>query len=112
MANTRFHDFRWVFLPYCIVKQPDGRYAFLNRDYKPVGMALPHHPEIKYEDHPVLVKVKGLTPLKARKLSWNGNGTVNEIYLYNDGSVPTQSTKNMSVYLEKLAILAKLKISY
>jgi len=32
------------------------------------------------------------------------------IYLYNDGCVPTESTEHMKNYLERLKILAKLKV--
>lgn len=31
-------DFLSFFMPYCLKKHPDGRYAVLNRKYKPVGM--------------------------------------------------------------------------
>jgi hypothetical protein len=53
-----FEDFRAVFLPYCLQKQSDGRYAILNRRYKPVGLTLKEF--VKYEDYPVCVELKGL----------------------------------------------------
>ncbi|GHT87533.1 hypothetical protein AGMMS49543_23840 [Betaproteobacteria bacterium] len=102
-------DFRSVFLPYCLKKQSDGRYAVLNREYKPVGFFTGSH--VTYEDHPVLVQIKGLTKAKATKLSWSGSEDTDEIFLYNDGCVPTHSKENMRAYLAKLEILAGLSVA-
>ena len=102
-------DFRAVFMPYCLQKQEDGRYAVLNREYKPVGFFTGDY--IKYDEHPVLVKIKGLTPAKAAKLSYQGDNDTNFIYLYNDGCKPTRSKRDMDSYLEKLALLAKMSVS-
>lgn len=103
------NDFRSVFLPYCIKKQADGSYIVLNREYKPIGFNSRKH--VKYEDYPISSKIRGLTPASIKKLSWNGimreDGSV---FLYNDGSIPTDSAANMKKYLEKLAILASYKI--
>lgn len=103
-----FGDFRSVFMPYCLRKQADGRYAVLNREYKPVGFFTRQF--IDYSQHPVTVRLKGLTPLKASKLSHDGSDSVDDIFLYNDASVPTQGQAEMASYLEKLALLAKLRI--
>jgi hypothetical protein len=100
-------DFRSIFLPYCLQKQPDGRYAVLNREYKPVGFYTRGH--VEYADHPVLVKFKGLTKAKAAKLSAKGDPDPDEIFLYNDGCVPTHTSAHMKAYLAKIEILAKLK---
>lgn len=101
-------DFRSVFFPYCMRKQEDGRYAVLNREYKPVGFFTRDH--VTYAEHPVLVDLKGLTKAKAAKLSDTGRDDPNEIFLYNDATNPVLSKANMDVYLAKLAILAKLSI--
>jgi len=101
-------DFRSVFMPYCIMKQPDGRYAVLNREYKPVGIYTRDF--VIYEDHPVLVKFKGLTKTKAAKISFDGSESVDRIYLYNDGCVPTHTKKDMQAYLARLELLAKLAV--
>ena len=102
-------DFRSVFLPYCIRKQPDGRYAVLNREYKPVGFFTDDF--INYEEHPVLVTIKGLTKARAAKISYSGSDNVDEIFLYNDGCVPTSSASNMRAYMARLEILAKLAVA-
>ena len=101
-------DFRSIFLPYCIVKQPDGRYAVLNREYKPVGFNTDDL--VQYEDFPVLVKFKSFTKAKATKISYAGSDDLDRVYLYNDGCVPTQSKENMQAYLARIELLAKLAV--
>lgn len=104
-------SFRRVFFPYCLMKQPDGRYAVLNRHYKPVGMVVPSDQHVDYAAHPCLVKVKGLTPLRARKLSARSEDSLDRIYLYNDGCVPTDSQQDWDAYSARLQLLAKLTIA-
>ncbi|TVL08209.1 hypothetical protein AYI74_21840 [Shewanella algae] len=101
-------DFRSVYMPYCLKKQPDGSYVVLNREYKPVGFNTRDH--ITYEDFPVSSKLKGIGPGTAKKLSYKDSDDTETIYLYNDGCVPVHSAENMKLYLKKLAILAKLEI--
>ncbi len=101
-------DFRSVFLPYCLQRQPDGRYAVLNREYKPLGFWTGAW--IVYEKHPTLVKLPGLNAKLAKKVSWNGSADTKTIYLYNDGCIPTESASAMEAYLKRLASLMKLKI--
>ena len=101
-------DFRSVFMPYCLRKQGDGRYVVLNREYKPVGFFTNEY--VKYEEHPVAVRLKGIGPATAAKLSWKGSEDIDNIFLYNDGCIPTASAENMKQYLTKLQLLAKLRI--
>jgi hypothetical protein len=103
------NDFRSVFLPYCLRKQPDGRYVVVNREYKPIGFCTTAY--VDYTQFPVAASLKGVTAALARKLSHDGNPGIDEIYLYDDGCVPTSSAAHMSAYLAKLQLLAKLKIS-
>jgi len=101
-------DFRSVFMPYCLRKQNDGRYVVLNREYKPVGFFTREY--VKYEEHPVAVTIEGIGSATAAKLSAKGDTSTDDIFLYNDGCVPTENAENMKAYLAKLQILAKLKI--
>lgn len=101
-------DFRCIYLPYCLVKQNNGNYLVLNWNYKPLGFAT--NDFLQYEDYPIEVKFRGLTKITAAKLSWNESDNVEEIFLYNDGCIPTVSDEHMEKYLKKLKILAKLKI--
>ena len=105
----KIRDFRCVFLPYCLKKQPDGRYAVLNRQHKPLGFVTYEH--VFYEAYPILFKMRGLKPSVAAKLSFDGNANVDEIFLYNDGCVPTRKKKYMLKYLERLRTLAPMKLS-
>jgi hypothetical protein len=97
------------FLPYCIDRQPDGRYAVLNRDYKPVGMNLPRKEFVKYEEHPCLVRLPGLTPAKAAQLSAAGDGALARVYLYSDATSPLLSDANWLAYSKRLQLLATLQ---
>lgn len=103
-------SFRHVFLPYCLDRQPDGRYAVLNRRYKPVGMAVPASTHVVYADHPCLVKLKGLTTLRATKLSWNGEADLARIYLYSDSCLPEASAADWAAYAARLQLLTKLRV--
>ena len=89
-------------------KKNDGSYAVLNREYKPVGFNTRDH--IDYKDFPVTTQFKGIGLGIAKKISYNGSEGTETIYLYDDGCVPTQSTASMNSYLEKLRILAKLRV--
>ncbi|PSB16982.1 hypothetical protein C7B65_19995 [Phormidesmis priestleyi ULC007] len=102
------NDFREVFLPYCLKKQDDGRYVVLNREYKPIGFK--NRENVKYEDYPICVELKGIGSATAAKLSYKGDSSMDNIYLYNDSCVPTESAEHMKNYLKRLEILAKLKV--
>ena len=102
------NDFRSVFMPYCLSKQEDGTYVVLNREYKPVGFKTKE--TVDYKSYPICVHLKGIGPSTASKLSCHGSNDVNNIYLYDDGCIPTASVEHMKSYLKKLEILAQLKI--
>jgi hypothetical protein len=101
-------DIRSVHLPYILMRQPDGRYAFLNRERLPLGFK-----ERGYDDEqcPIRVKVKGLTPKMASKISFDGSNDTEQIRLYDDGCIPTRSAAGTRDYMRRLALLARLKIS-
>jgi len=102
------YEFRAIFLPYCLDRQEDGRYAVLNRNYKPLGFTTREF--TTYSDYPVLVTIKGLSPEKIRAISANGDADPERIYLYNDGCVPTRSAEHMQAYQNRLALLAPLMV--
>lgn len=103
------NDFRAAYLPYCLIRQADGRYAVVNRRYKPLGYLTSEW--VNYQDKPILAHLSGLDPATIRKLSWSGSEDAERIYLYNDGCIPTENAAHMRSYLDRLAILAKLKVS-
>lgn len=57
------YDFRSVHLPYCLEKQEDGSYVVLNREYAPIGFTQ----RKDYNQLPIFVKIKNLTPKLAEK---------------------------------------------
>lgn len=97
-----------MYFPYCLQKQPDGSYLILNRNYKPVGFNTRDH--LKYEDYPVAVRFARLLGPTAAKLSVHGHADLDNIYLYDDGTIPTDSPANMAAYLKRLETLAGLKV--
>lgn len=103
-------DFRQVFLPYCLQLQADGRYAVLNRRYKPVGMTAQAGAFVTYSEHPCLVQFKGLTTARVAKLSFKGSPDPQRIYLYDDTCVPTASAQHWAAYGQRLELLAKLLV--
>ena len=103
------HDFRSVFMPYCLDKQEDGRYVVLNREYKPIGFNVKDF--FNYKEYPICSNIAGITPKLAAKLSWSKSEDTKRIYLYNDSCIPTDSAANMKAYLSRLQLLFKLKVS-
>lgn len=103
------HDFRSIYFPYCLKKQDDGSWVVLNREYKPVGFNT--NDFIEYKNYPVATKFKGLGPATLNKLAYSGNAEGHDdVFLYNDGCVPTDSAENMEAYMKKLQLLAKLQV--
>ncbi len=99
IAHTHF--------PYCIKKLPDESFVVLNRDYKPLGFNTKDH--LAYEQYPIAVRFARLVPATVAKLSVHGHTDTDFIFLYDDGSIPTESAANMKAYLARLEILSKLK---
>lgn len=102
------HDIRSAALPYCLLLQECGRYALLNREYKPLGFVSRNF--VNYSELPILLSVR-ITPSIAAKLSHNSNPKMTRIYLYRDNCIPTSSGSAWKSYCEKLELLSKLEIS-
>lgn len=103
-------ELRHTHFPYCLDRQEDGRYVVLNRNYKPLGFMVGEW--VEYSDFPVGVRLKGLGPKTAAKLSWEGKEELGRIYLYNDGCIPTHGPGHMQAYLQRLAVLMGLAIDH
>lgn len=103
-------DVRAVCLPYCIDQQADGRFVFLNRQYKPIGFAMQDY--ANYSDYPVAHDIPGLTPALIKKIAVAVHENPLRIYLYSDGTNPTLSKDLMADYLARLEILAKLETAF
>ena len=97
---------RRTHFPYCLKKQDNGKYIILNRLYKPLGFCTKDY--IVYEEYPIEFETIRLTKSQIEKLTKNA---VDEfIFLYDDNCVPTHSVAKMNEYLEKLRVLAQVKV--
>jgi hypothetical protein len=105
--NNRTLLYRIAF-PYCILKQKDGSYVLLNREYKPIGFFTQDC--LDYGKYPIGIRFKGLKEETIRKISSDSNPREGTIYLYDDGTVPIRNRKNMRDYLERLSVLMSLKV--
>ncbi len=94
-------------MPYCIQRLEDGRYIVLNRYYKPLGEA--RSDWVTYETHPTTCALQ-ISAKQAAQISWDGRSSLDRIYLYNDGCIPTESEAHMKAYLSRLAVLMTLSI--
>jgi hypothetical protein len=96
-------------LLYTLQCQENGSYIALNRDYKPIGFRTKKH--LIYSDYPIEIHfAKKLSLITVKVLSFNNSDNTKEIFLYNDGCVPTQSDYNMQEYLIRLRRLASLQL--
>ncbi len=97
---------RALCLPYCLDLQPCGRYAVVNRNYKPLGFSCGGY--VHYGEFPVLLNIR-VTQRTASKLSVAECCDPRRIYLYDDGCIPTANSKTWLRYQARLLHLAKLR---
>ena len=97
-----------IAFPYCLQKQSDGSYVVLNRGYKPIGFLTQEC--LDYGRYPIGIRFKGLKEETIRKISVDGDTSGGAIYLYGDGTKPTQNKENMEDYLGRRSVLMSLKV--
>ena len=102
-------NYRKIFLPYAIMALEDGAFLPVNRKYKPLGIS--SRTMVDYESHPTKVKIKGLTPAKAKKIGLKTNGDGGNYYLYDDRTNPERSIENWNRYQAILSKLMKMSVS-
>lgn len=107
--ESDFPYFSDLALPYCLMRQPDGRYVAVNRQYKPLGFMTKEW--VDYQRFPIAFHLDPLTPTLAMKLSYRGGADLDRIYLYGSSCPPTYSEADLRGYLGRLAILLSLTIS-
>lgn len=102
-------ELRKAFFPYCLQRLKSGGWIILNRNYKPLGQL--DKEWVDYETHPSAVKFERFTLATAKKLSKKPiEGKIPDaIWLYSDGTSPTLGGVHMAAYLDKLAVLVKLR---
>lgn len=100
-------NIRTVFLPYCIRQVEKGHFVILNREYKPLGTT--SNSWVDYKNH--MVRMKGITKNLASRIDVEGRPDTDNIYLYNDGCVPTRSPIHAAAYFARLAMLMPLMVA-
>lgn len=93
-------------MPYCIQQEEEGKYVVVNRDYKPLGFNT--EKGVSYEKYPIIHRLKDLKPEIAAQISHKNDPSLTSIYLYGDGSVPTESKENWDNYMKRLELLMQL----
>ena len=122
-SDYRARTIRQNHLPYLLHRlseKPDSKlWIILNREYKPLGI-WPDLPNIDYETHPSRFYAN-ITEKLALKISCHPDANDDRgknvfrhhwpyrVYLYNDGLNPERGLKEMKAYLERLAVLMKIK---
>ncbi len=100
------------FLPYCLRRQPDGRYALLNRRMVPVGLFVPlvaQRPSAPFSgEH--LVWLPGLTEQVAQLISVDGSVNTETVYLYKDVKALLATEQAFESYAARLYILMQLGV--
>lgn len=100
------------FLPYCLRRQPDGRYALLNRRMVPVGLFVPlvaGRPEPPFADvH--LLWLPGLTPSIAKVISVDGSDNTEAVMLYKSIDAVLRTEEAFQSYTARLYILMQLRV--
>lgn len=108
MSKLYKPPYRTIYWTYLLQRLNDGSWVELNREYKPLGV----HPDgwINYEKYPFKTKIASIPPELRVKLSFNGDGSGDKLYLYNDGCIPTDSRTNQAAYDRKINIIEDLKM--
>lgn len=100
-----------MFLPYCLELQEDGSYVVVNRRYKPVGLTMTEW--VSYDVYPCKIRFKrALSSAQISALDCKGRTDRERIYLYDDGSIPTDSASKWRAYSERLERLAGYAIEH
>jgi hypothetical protein len=102
------NEIRSAFLPYCIRQIKNGLFVILNRERLPLGVT-DINASRDNEQH--AVRLTGLDANTAKRLSARGSSDLDEIYLYNDGCIPTSDKKSSEAYFARLLILSNLRIT-
>ncbi len=104
MENLDNYSWR-IHLPYQLRDLGDGRYILLNRVYKPLGW--PSDNFVDYDTHPSAFSCSTAAVRRLRT-----KGIIDDAgYLYFDGTSPRLGAKYLRALLDKVAVIARLKIT-
>jgi hypothetical protein len=82
-----------VFLPYYAHRLEDNTYIIIGRDHKPLGCLENSWSWSKWEDHPIVYIIEGLTPQLAAQMSCRRDPNIERIYFYNGNRPPWRGKK-------------------
>ena len=119
------NNFFRINLPYGIAKNENEEWMAFNREYMPLGFnnqEYKEHVGSSYTDKPIYTKFIGLTEKLLLEVAFHPEkgvirdekGKIKTIFLYNDGSNPTNMVKSeeenaWNSYFNRLRKLSKLK---
>ena len=108
-------NFLMINLPYGMQRQGNNSWFVFNREYKPLGYNTGEH--VTYETIPIATEYKQLGPKTLLKLrgpgtdiDYGADGEIERIWFYDDGTVPTSHNRYWQSYMDRLQLLARLKV--
>ncbi|WP_071145743.1 hypothetical protein [Bacteroides ihuae] len=112
-------DFLRTNLPYGIKKNDENKWMIFNRDYLPLGMTRKEEDSFRGNEKKFYFAYKGVTEKLLDKLGEgenikrDENGKITEVWLYNDGTVPTTMNgvvaDRWEIYQGKLKLLCLIQ---
>jgi hypothetical protein len=100
-----------ISLPYCIVKLESGKWTFLNRKYKPVGINTNQNIDYSNKDYCFSFKRDPIKTITENSLKIEDKDTSIYYFLYDDHSIPYSSKKSTLAYFEKLERIMELNFN-
>lgn len=100
-------------MPCYLQKHPAGGWVVYNYNDAPVGL-LPGEPDFddmspdEWQEH--VIALQGFTPAIQAQVDFQGKPENGVVTLYDKETHPIKNLKNMQSYLQRLSILAKLKV--
>ncbi|MFD2937071.1 hypothetical protein [Spirosoma flavum] len=120
-----FYEFFRINLPYSICRTNEGEWYTLNREYVPIGFNdRTYNHRFEEMGLPIFTKYEGLTKElllsiadnDPHRISWDKEGEICEVWLYNDRTNPTSQAKDSPQlwvkYFQKLKLLSNLDVNY
>ncbi len=94
-------SFREIFLPYCVIRESDGTWSVLNREY----VALGENERKSHKGPTRTYSLKGLGPAALKKIAFCSRPEENTFWLYDESCFPESSAENWNAYSKRLKAL-------
>ena len=96
-----------AYFPYCIRKTRRGWFQILSREHSQTSLS--SEKDLSKEEDQYEIDLE-ITPDIATRLSWDGDSCTDVIYLYRDGYCRADVPDHLHAYLNRLALLAQLRL--